>query len=773
VAQNIPDVLLQATKWFGASGFGRAYLEDNLVWLVREGRRIKLDRSNQTGFTLDVDHAVRTYEVDGCTVRQTYFVPNRLDALTMQLEAEDSAELVVQPELDMRYYQEFNTILDGYRSEIIEHDGRSVVGVMNTVVVPNVTTLPPLQFCLVVGALSADPEIVLLPDDERPRAKVYLKDERRMRLIQRVYVETQERSPDEAPIWDQYQTVAYAPAEISGRSPLTLVYALGDHRGDALEAFDNTCRHLSDLIGRKRRATLRRVRVGEVRTGDSDVDRAYAHVLTRFDDCLVARDVKIQGGRGERAHFSAIFAGNKYFLDPWKRDENISLLGLLLTGDFETVRSILTDTWRFQDERTGRLPHIIRLGEPLVYYASDGTLWALERLHRYTRMSGDRGLLDEKYPMVERFFVASLDFVRRGLLPSGGIIDKDYLWETWMDTPYTPRDGYPVEVEILWLTNLAHYLPIVEERNPKLAARLREVRDEGHETFRLFTLDGYLADSLGYDWQPRDLLTPNGYMAFGLDFALSAELARQMVLLGREQLAGHVGVRGLAPRDWPRVFPPEFLSDPRNVRGDDMVSVGIYNYHRGIEWLWLNHFFVRGELLHGDPASALCAYVGGQVHAALHESGAGALGELYDAHGPLGADVQAWSMAGFIASLHAFGGVEVDAIARRIRMRPRLPGGWTELSVAGRVGDARFDVRYVRDGATQRMEMMPRRSQFGSYALRLGVEVAGPGGVRVKAHGRRLARDRWHVTSGEGGRREVWIEVETSGQTTVEVITVE
>jgi len=62
------------------------------------------------------------------------------------------------------------------------------------------------------------------------------------------------------------------------------------------------------------------------------------------------------------------------------------------------------------------------------------------QLRVFSAQSADAGLLQAKMPMVERFFAASLAFVQRGLLPSGGIIDHAYLWETWEDTPFTPRD---------------------------------------------------------------------------------------------------------------------------------------------------------------------------------------------------------------------------------------------------------------------------------------------------------------------------------------------
>ena len=59
-----------------------------------------------------------------------------------------------------------------------------------------------------------------------------------------------------------------------------------------------------------------------------------------------------------------------------------------------------------------------------------------------------RGIIDEaiekKAAMVEHFFRTSLTFLQGGLLPSGGIIEPDYLWETWEDTPFTPRAGFDI-----------------------------------------------------------------------------------------------------------------------------------------------------------------------------------------------------------------------------------------------------------------------------------------------------------------------------------------
>jgi len=742
-ARNVRDRTLQSSKWFGASGFGRSFFEGLTVWVDTEGGREPLNRDNQSAFVMRLDGATRVYRVQGREIRETFFVPDGFQAFVITYETD--LPLTLKPEVDMRYYQEFNADFSRYQA----------VETPNGLLVSNrVEGAGPmkvdLQFYGLIGASAGTPAIEMAPEDRRLVAKTYLKDEEREKLITSVYREVQDSWADEAPIWDVYGTKVYAPAIVHLQGPASLICVFGDTEDEVMDGFERLHGNLAALMEQKRETVARQLEQGLLETGNNEVDTAYAHVLSRFNDALVARDAVLHVEPVHRDHYDAIFAGNKYFMDAWKRDENISLACLLVTNDFETARDILRDTWQHQDERTGRLPHIIRAGEPLVYYSSDGTLWALQRLHEYTRASGDESLLREKLPMVERFFSASMGFVQRGLLASGGIIDKAYLWETWEDTPYTPRDGYPAEIELLWLSVLSAFLPVIRPVNGALADRMAGALAEGRETFKAFSHDGYLVDSLSYQWEQRRILTPNGYIAFGLGYPLPPELQRSMVLQARDQLAGHRGVRSLAPRDWPQVLPASFLNDPHSHRGKDMASVGIFNYHRGIEWEWLNPFFVQGELTCGDPEDAYRLYVRGLVTEALGEMGIGGLSELYDIRGPLGADFQAWSMAGFVESLHLFAGVEVDAPANSVRISPALPSSWPYLRCRRQVAGTCFDLRYERPTPTRhRLEVRLRQSPPPGYQLSLGIRT--PPGRRIRSatiNRRPLPADAWTYAPG-------------------------
>ena len=735
VAANKRDATLQGIKWYGASNSGRSFFEGFVTWVEVDGEAIPLDGSNQTEFRMHLDHAVRVFQVAGREVIERYFVPNHMGTVVLTLEGDFT--FGVRPEFDMRYYQAFDTDFSSYGCE---QSGGDVV-VRNTVRAEG-PLHDEMQFAGAVRSLE-ESSIEFLDPDLRLVHKTYLKDEARAKAVESVYSETDQRMPDEAPIWDQYETEVYSPVRFRGQGAITLVCVFGADESELRSRLEYVSTHLEHLRAEKREVIAGELSHGLIETGNTDVDDAYAHVLTRFNECLVVRDAVLRVADHDVEHQFAVYAGNKYFMDPWKRDENISLQALLTTSDYETVRAILDSTWQFQHERTGRLPQIVRAGEPLVYYSSDGTLWAVHRLFEYTRESGDATLLAAKLEMVQHFFRASMSFAQRGLLPSGGIVDPKYLWETWEDTPFTPREGFPIEIELLWLTVLEEWSAIVGDR--ALEQQMRAVLIEGKATFERFGDPGYIVDRLGRDWQPDPILTPNGYLAFDLGFELDCGLERNMVEVARDQLAGRRGVRSLAPRDWPAVFPKAFLDDPRSHTGKNMASFGIFNYHRGIEWEWFNAAFVAGELKWGSAHQAFTGYVRGQVDEALHEAGIGGLSELHDEHGQLGADFQAWSMAALIESLHRFAGIDVDAGGRSVCIAPSIPPEWPYLRTRFRVGQDWFELRYSEPSVSERrLVLATLGSPSEPCTVSVGIDVGSRGTVRESScNGRPIPSGEW------------------------------
>jgi hypothetical protein len=176
-----------------------------------------------------------------------------------------------------------------------------------------------------------------------------------------------------------------------------------------------------------------------------------------------------------------------------------------------------------------------------------------------------------------------------------------------------------------------------------------------------------------------------------------------------------------------------------------MASVGIFNYHRGIEWEWLNPFFVAGELSLGNPDEAYHRYLQGQIREVLNEAGIGGLSELYHVHGELGADFQAWSMAGALQSFHLFAGVEVDALEQTVRICPTLPPDWPSLHCRRRVGKTRFDVMYEEgDDGSFHIELHPVDPFPDGYTIRFGiVRPAGSPAPTARWNGVEVSPDEW------------------------------
>jgi len=274
-----------------------------------------------------------------------------------------------------------------------------------------------------------------------------------------------------------------------------------------------------------------------------------------------------------------------------------------------------------------------------------------------------------------------------------------------MDTPHTPRDGFPVEIQMLWLACLRAFRPLLATEAPALELRMAATEADAWRELQRFFVSGIPVDSLDRELQARDLLTPNPYFCFGLGLDLGAEVEGAMRRAGREQLAGRHGIVTLAPRDWQHVFPAEFLGDRRHVRGRRMRSTGKFNYHRGVEWNWLSQFFVRAELKYGEADVAYRRFLRNQVTSALDRGGIGGISELFDLTGTRGPEFQAWSMSGFLEALHAFAGVEIDVPGRRIVVAPQLPRDWPGLALRKWYGRIPFDLTVRREARGTRVRL--------------------------------------------------------------------
>jgi len=693
--------VLHPHKWFGAYLYGRKFLEGQVVRAHGERDTI-LSYRRQTGLTLGLIGARREYEVQGRACTEEFFVPDGIQGFACTLNGD--LDFSVEPEFDLRFYRALNHRTDGYHVDEIA--GGVVVSNelpagtyddQTESFLPDESVVPSRAYAA-VQVVGEGARCELLPPQVRSRRKIFRKDYQRQRFLKSGT--TAPDAADHAPLWDQSSSRVYAPVRLQVRGHGDVIYGFGGTREEALEQVTVLRENLLAFRIQKWDSASEITHRAPLSTGQPRVDVAYVQVLSRLMDALVARHAVAQDTVLPRPA-TMILAGNQYFHDSWKRDENIALGFLLTLGFYDLAGDVVRDTWQLQDDVTGRLPQRIRAGEEPPYHSSDGTLWALLRLYQYWRCTGDDGMLFEKLPMVRRFFQRSLERAINGMLPSGRTTAPDYLWETWMDTPHTPRHGFPVEIQMLWIACLRIFRPLVYSSDPSLEERMKAAEAGAWVALQRFNVRGLPADSLDDEEQVRDLITPNAYFCFGVGLDLGPEVERTMRDVGRRQLAGHQGIRTLAPEDWGQVFSTEFLSDRRHVQGRRMQSMGKFNYHRGVEWNWLSQFFVQAELKYGEADLAYRTYLKPQVDAVLDRAGIGGISELCDLSGTRGPEYQAWSMSGFLEAVHAFAGVRIDVPRCCITVEPQLPAGWPKLDVRKWYGKVPFDLRYAEDNAAR------------------------------------------------------------------------
>ena len=220
-----------------------------------------------------------------------------------------------------------------------------------------------------------------------------------------------------------------------------------------------------------------------------------------------ARAFVVRRGTGR-----TVVAGYPWFLD-WGRDTLIAARGLLAAGWADEVRQLLRVFGRFEDR--GTLPNTIHGADASNRDTTDAPLWfgvVCEDLARGP-MPGVRDMLVEGG---ERSIGSVLASIARYYIegtPNGIHMDpaSALVWSpghfTWMDTNYpagTPREGYPVEIQALWIRLLrqldAAQAPAPGEPWAQLARRAEESLE------RLFWLETQ-------GWWSDVLLAPRGVPA--------------------------------------------------------------------------------------------------------------------------------------------------------------------------------------------------------------------------------------------------------------------
>ena len=406
----------------------------------------------------------------------------------------------------------------------------------------------------------------------------------------------------------------------------------------------------------------------ELRLGDgppsvADPNEAFSRQLLRAVRAFVVR----------RDRGKTVIAGYPWFLD-WGRDSLLCARGLLAAGLVDDVRELLATFARFEDR--GTLPNTIHGQDASNRDTSDAPLWfgiACEEtaaalgpeFYRTTVGPGSRSIADVLRDIAVHYLRGTPNGIR--VDPESGLVWSPSHF-TWMDTNFpagTPREGYPIEIQALWirlLRQLDHLGGPAERgdwnaRAERALASLQKLywrEERGWFADVLLARPGHPAAAATVD----DALRSNFLLALSLGLVTGAP-ARRAVEAARQYLVVPGALRSLAPL--PVTVPlPIRAPDGRLLNDPNAPYWGRYEgdedtrrkpaYHNGTAWTWTLPVFcealARAWDFSPEAAAAARAYLG-SVDRLMTEGCLGQIPEIVDGdapHTPRGCDAQAWGV---------------------------------------------------------------------------------------------------------------------------------
>ena len=405
---------------------------------------------------------------------------------------------------------------------------------------------------------------------------------------------------------------------------------------------------------------------------------------------LAAKQFVVRRGEGK-----TVIAGYPWFLD-WGRDSLICARGLSAAGMVEEVKQLLMTFAKF--EKDGTLPNTIHGSDVSNRDTSDAPLWFAVACEELAALEcGDTSplsttrhvasLQSEDTSAHSKFYLARIDENGRTIrdmlasiaenyskgTPNGIRMDADsaLIWSpshfTWMDTNYpagTPREGYPVEIQVLWI----RLLRLLEKISaPAGQKKWRELAEHATASFnQLFWLGekGWFADVLlggprviARDAASSDALRSNCLFAVSLGL-VTGERAKRCVAAARKYLVVPGALRTLAPlpvstplpiwRDGQLLNNPAEPYWPRYEGDEDTRRKPAY--HNGTAWTWTFPAFCEALACAWDFSPEAVAAAKSYLGSAENIMNTGCLGQLPEIldgdvpHTQRGCDAQAWGV---------------------------------------------------------------------------------------------------------------------------------
>jgi glycogen debranching enzyme len=419
-------------------------------------------------------------------------------------------------------------------------------------------------------------------------------------------------------------------------------------------------------------------------------------------------------------------AGLPWFMAPFGRDSLIvSLQNILIYPGFARGALDVLGRWQakerddYRDAEPGKIMHELRYGELAhfrliphtpYYGTADATPLYLITLHAAWRATGDRDLLEQHLDVAEGCLSWIDDWGDRdgdGFQEYQTRSPVGYENMAWKDAgdSMTYADGTPVKgpkalcelqgyVYDAWLRMAEVY---DELGKPERAAALRD---------KAAALFAHFNEAF---WDEE-----TGFYAYMLD-------GEKRKVLTVASNPGHLLWSGIVPPDRAaRIVGRLMAPDMNSGWGIRTLSAqhpafNPFSYQNGSVWPHDNSLIALGFKRYGfarEVAQIARDISGAASHFLLNQ-----LPELYagvqrgDAEFPvqyLGANVpQAWAAGSVFALLQAILGIRPDAPRERIFVDPALPAWLPDITLFDiRLGQRSFDVRFWRDDATTRFEVL-------------------------------------------------------------------
>ena len=414
------------------------------------------------------------------------------------------------------------------------------------------------------------------------------------------------------------------------------------------------------------------LQIADQKSAIGNSGNAFERRLARAASAFVVR----------RDQGKTVIAGYPWFLD-WGRDSLICARGLLAAGMVDEVKQLLLTFARF--EENGTLPNTIHGNDVSNRDTSDAPLWFAVACAELAQIKP--GFYSTPVDSTKRTIRDVLQSIATNYIsgtPNGIYMDAGsaLIWSpshfTWMDTNHpagTPREGYPVEIQALWICLLRQLERISEHGEQKKWRELGEramvsleknfwLEERGCYADLLIAKNGQSPTESKVD----DAFRSNYLFAVSLGI-VTGERAKRCVEAALKLLVVPGALRSLAPL--PVSVPLPIYRDGHLLNNPTEPYWGHYEgdedthrkpaYHNGTAWTWTFPVFCEAlarawsrDAGSPEAIAAAKAYLG-SMERILSEGCIGQIPEILDGdatcvgkaprrHVQRGCDAQAWGV---------------------------------------------------------------------------------------------------------------------------------